>query len=74
MTFEERLDQLLKLDKENWDTYGARPISKLAVEAAKKVWVSPTVNGGIQLSWDDENASVEFDAAGEIVSICWDRS
>ena len=63
MTREEGLKALdgFLLLEENWDSYGAVPISKKAIGVARSIvsnketepapWVVPSCNGGVSLEW-----------------------
>ena len=61
-----------------WDSYGGDPLSPRATAAAKRfldgLFVCPTVNGGVALSWLAESISVEFDRDGHVGNIVFDLS
>lgn len=71
-TVEERLDDLASMG-ENWDSYGAGPISPEAIATARKVCIMPTVHGGIEFSWNNEEASVTIGPDGAIHGIYWEK-
>lgn len=60
----ERLKELEAL-KENWDTYGARPITKEAIEAARSflstLTVVPCSDGGVQIEAHAIGIDVEIE-------------
>ena len=55
--------------KENWDSYGAPIISKMAVDAALRLWnvlatvpsFVPMSNGGVQIEWHSQGFNVELE-------------
>ncbi len=68
------LQQLLQLP-ENWDSYGARPISSVAAEKALAIleraqhwgdltqdtpFIAPLASGGIQMEWGSPNGQKEL--------------
>ena len=63
----------LKDLKDNWDSYGACPISEKAIENAEKILnllahdpiIIPTPSGTVQLEWGDE---LEMDIGEETIS------
>ena len=68
--------------KENWDSYGAAPISDAAVDAGKKLarvllseelCLCPTVDGGVALFYGPESFSVVIDDAGRLDRTVWGR-
>lgn len=64
------LDSFTELE-ENWDSYGAHPISPKAIAKARFImetlpWPVPTVNGGVALEWDADS-TLEIDADGNVI-------
>ena len=59
---------------EGWDSYGADAVTDAAIEAAQSVSYTPTVNGGVQVSWNSEEVTVVFDHEGRVSGLFWDRS
>ena len=65
-----QLDAMAAL-KENWDSYGGKPISPVAIEWAKAVlyrlgpgWIPvPCSDGGVQLEWHAEGVDMEMTIA-----------
>ncbi len=64
----ELLDAMLKLEQ-NWDSYGAAPINKKAIEIAKQLAphlsgfrVVPTASGGIQFGRSMDDVEIEISA------------
>ena len=72
----ERMNELLGLQP-NWDSYGARCVEKHAVETALEILgmvmkpstspptVVPTVEGGIQIEWHQNNIDLEVEVKPE---------
>ena len=71
-----RLDEFKSLE-ENWDSYGAQPISPKAIDRAKDLlrvcsppcFIAPLADGGVQLEWEcpdaNRRAEVEVNAEGK---------
>lgn len=59
---------------DNWDDYGAKTTTDLALEAVKDINVVPRSNGGLVLLIVKSGGSVEiyFKPDGEIQSVSWD--
>jgi len=63
---DERFAEISKLEA-NWDSYGASPIDRRAIESARRViaalshspQIVPTTSGGIQLEWHRDG--IDFD-------------
>jgi hypothetical protein len=60
--------------KKNWDSYGAEPITPIAIEATaqllERIYVFPTVIGGILVEFGNpEVFSFEVSAEGELVEL-----
>ena len=54
---------------QNWDSYGAPPITEAALKVGREVikmlresepFVTPCSNGGIQLEWHERGIDLEF--------------
>ncbi len=60
--------------KENWDSYGASPISEAAIRCLGQFAVVPSSDGGIQLEYHG-NCDVEIDISpgGQIVYVGVER-
>ena len=60
---------------ENWDGYGAVPISEAALRVAEAIYVVPTCNGGIQVEWHANgwDFEVEVSKAGIPVGVVMER-
>lgn len=65
----EKIEEFAALE-EGWDSYGARPITKAAIDAAKLAAVSmspsadhvvPTSRGGIQFEWYLSGVEMELE-------------
>lgn len=58
---QKRIDSFGTL-KENWNSYGAKPISKEAIKEAKRLikglFIVPTSEGGIQITLGDEEVFI----------------
>lgn len=61
--FEQRLSQIQRTcSKQNWDSYGANPVTKAAIEGTKRVLddlavgltITPSADGGITLECPGE--------------------
>ena len=65
------LTEFAKLE-DNWDSYGAIPITNGALEKAKYflsgLFVCPTSGGGISISLGDEEIFIEIDGDGSYVA------
>jgi hypothetical protein len=73
---EDRLAHVKELPA-NWDSYGARPVSVAAIEAALRLLgevmaddlplpdIVPTVSGGIQVEWHIANIDFEIEVSAE---------
>ena len=71
-----RLDEFKSLE-DNWDSYGADPISPKAIATAKSLlractppdFIAPRADGGVQLEWEcpdiNRGAEVEISAGGK---------
>ncbi len=71
-----RLDEFKSLE-EDWDSYGADPISPKAIVTAKNLlrtcsrpdFIAPLADGGVQLEWEcpdiNRGAEVEISAEGK---------
>ena len=84
---ERRIDELLEFE-ENWDSYGAPPISPSAAAAAKStlqlaagqniLWPSvvPSSDGGVQIEWNLAKVAleIEFRPDGGIGALFVDRT
>ena len=64
---------LLQL-KENWNSYGAKAITKEAVLAVEKLKVHPQVDGGVSVATPGEDASITFGPDGRVTGIYWEPS
>ena len=66
----EEFRRLLDLP-ENWNSYGALPISGAAIKAAESMSIVPTCNGGVQLEWhiNGHDIEIEFAQDGTVRSI-----
>ena len=71
----ERLESFKEL-KHNWDSYGAYPTDKRAIDACKMFLkhapVVPINDGGVQIEWfgdDNVEIHVEFNPDGNIKSV-----
>ncbi len=68
---EVRLEHLATLPA-NWDSYGAVPITREALESArswlKRLYVWPRSNGGLQLGWDEDGQDVQIAPDGTFES------
>lgn len=72
-----RIQELDRL-REDWDSYGGRPISGAVLEQTLRVlaatmeddtptpWIVPTSDGGVQLEWHDEPRSFEVSIASNL--------
>ena len=72
MTVEELLEKIEEFAalEDGWDSYGARPITKQAIDAAKLAavsmsptpdWIVPTSKGGIQFEWYLSSVEMELE-------------
>jgi hypothetical protein len=71
-----KLEELRKLES-NWDSYGGKPITELALEKtdlllkallgiqAVEPFVCPCSNGGIQLEWHRNGYTLEIEISPE---------
>ena len=69
--FERRINDLPTED--NWNSYGGKPPSLKSLAKLAAFHLSPTSNGGVQISWDGEKTAVEFDEHGNVCCICWEK-
>lgn len=77
--YDDRLDDILaRCGVDGWDSYGAGAVTPEAIAAAKRLldstFVSPSVNGGVQVSWLSEAMWVEFDDEGNAIGFGGDLS
>jgi hypothetical protein len=58
---EKTFSELLELP-EGWDSYGSDIINPAAVDKLREIleseWIVPTSDGGVYVSWGDENIGV----------------
>lgn len=58
----------------DWDSYGARPISGLALRTAENLMVVPMSDGGVQIELHAGGANVEIviSPTGAVCGISWE--
>lgn len=71
--FEQQIAELRKLE-DNWDSYGASPISEKAIETASYLAIVPVCNGGIQIELHAGEAEIEIeiDEGGRVTSVMFE--
>lgn len=70
---EQRLAEFATM-KPNWDSYGADPPTEAAMATVSGMTITPTNEGGIEVSFLHEAASVEIAANGQIKAVGYWRA
>lgn len=69
------LQRLAELEQ-NWDSYGAKPISREAIARCADIHFTPTSDGGVQIELSDGTHDVEVYVAptGQLNGVMFDRT